>query len=126
MYKPENYNDVSPYFIVNGAQRLVNMLKEVFGATELRRYEHPDGTIMHMEVQVGDSVIMLGDASEKFPAVVQVLHVYVSDAEEVFKKAIAAGCEAVQWPKKNEGDPDLRGTFTDFAGNMWSVGTQLA
>jgi uncharacterized glyoxalase superfamily protein PhnB len=124
-FKPTGYNSVSPYFIVNGAQRLIDLLKNVFDATELRRYDMPDGTIMHAEIQIDDSVIMLGDSSEKYLPVPAVIHVYVPDVDKTFEKAIEAGCEIVEKPKQQENDPDRRGTFKDFAGNMWSIGTQL-
>ena len=124
-FKPAGYNSVSPYFIVNGAQRLIDFLKNIFNATELRRYEMPDGTIMHAEIQIDDSVIMLGDSSDKYPPVPIVMHVYVPDADKTFEKAIEAGCEVIEKPKQQDNDPDRRGTFKDFAGNMWSIGTQL-
>ena len=124
-FKPSGYNSVSPYFIINGAQRFVDLLKKVFDAKELRKYAMPDGSIMHAEVQVDDSVIMLGDASDKFPAVPIVIHVYVADVDKTFQKAIDAGCEVVEKPKAQSTDPDKRGTFKDFGGNMWSIGTQL-
>jgi len=124
-FKPTGYNSVSPYFIVNGAQRLIDLLKKIFNATELRRYDMPDGTIMHAEIQIDDSVIMLGDSSDKYPPVPIVMHVYVPHVDKTFEKAIEAGCEIVETPKQKDNDPDRRATFKDFAGNMWSVGTQL-
>jgi len=124
-FKPAGYNSVSPYFIVNGAQRFIDLMKKIFDVNELRRYDMPDGTIMHAEIQIDDSVIMLGDSSDKYPPVPIVIHVYVSDADKTFAKAIEAGCEIIEKPKQQENDPDRRGTFRDFAGNMWSVGTQL-
>lgn len=123
-FKPAGYNSVSPYFIVHGAQRLISLLQVIFNAVELRRYDNPDGTIMHAEIQIDDSVIMLGDASDKFPPITLVLHVYVADVDEIFNKAIQAGCDIIEQPKTSDGDPDRRGTFRDFAGNMWSIGTQ--
>ncbi len=124
-FKPDGYNSVSPYFIVNGAQRFIDLLKAVFDAQELRRYDNPDGSIMHAEIRIDDSVIMLGDASEKYPAVPIVMHVYVPDVDAVYNKALLEGCKEVQPPKKTDTDPDKRATFEDFGGNMWSVGTQL-
>jgi PhnB protein len=124
-FKPTGYNSLSPYFIVAGAQQLIDLLKEIFNAKELRRFERPDNTIMHAEIQIDDSVIMLGDSSNDFPPIQLVVHVYVPDVDETFEKAIKAGCEIVEQPKQREGDPDRRATFKDFAGNMWSVGTQL-
>ena len=76
-FKPTYYNSVSPYFIVNGAQKFIELLTEIFDAKELRRYDTPDGTIMHTEIQIDDCVIMLGDSSDKFPPVPLVMHVYV-------------------------------------------------
>ena len=124
-FKPTGYNSVSPYFIVSGAQRFIDLLKIIFNANELRRYEMPDGTIMHAEIQIDDSVIMLGDSSDKYPPIQIVIHVYVPDVDKTFEKAIEAGCEIIEKPKQQENDPDRRGTFKDFAGNMWSIGTQL-
>jgi uncharacterized glyoxalase superfamily protein PhnB len=66
---------------------------------------------------------MLGSASEQYPALSLVVHVYVPNVDEVFEKAIKAGCVSIEEPKQ-KGDPDKRGTFKDFAGNMWSVATQ--
>jgi len=124
-FKPSGYNSVSPYFIVNGAQKFIDLMKTIFDATEIRRYDLPDGKIMHAEIQLDDSILMLGDASDRFPPVPIVMHVYVPNVDETFNKAVQAGCEIVEPPKEQEGDPDRRATFKDFAGNMWSVGTQL-
>ncbi|HYF67808.1 MAG TPA: VOC family protein [Ohtaekwangia sp.] len=124
-FKPAGYNSVSPYFIVDGAQKFIDLMKQIFNAKELRRYDNPDKSIMHAEVQIDDSVIMLGDASDKYPAVKVVMHVYVLNVDEVFQKAVEAGCEVLEKPTQRDGDPDRRGTFKDFAGNMWSIGTQL-
>jgi PhnB protein len=124
-FKPAGYNSVSPYFVINGAQKLVDLLKELFNASEKRRFELPDGKIMHLELQIDDSIIMIGDASEKFPAYNHLMHVYVKNVDETFNKAIQLGCESIYIPKESEGDPNKRGAFKDFAGNTWTVATQL-
>jgi len=123
-FKPAGYNSLSPYFVVKDANRFVDILKSLFNAEELRRYDMPDGTIMHMEMRIDDSVIMVGESSEEFPPTQLLIHVYVPDVDDIFNKAIALGCTAVEEPKEREGDPDRRGTFKDFSGNIWSVGTQ--
>ena len=123
-FKPTGYNSVSPYFIVDGAQQLINMLAKIFDAKELRRYEMPNGKIMHVEVKIDDSVIMIADSSEEYPANKFLMHVYVQNVDEVFNKAISLGCESVELPTQKEGDPDRRGSFKDFAGNTWAIGTQ--
>ena len=124
-FKPPKYNSVSPYFIVNGADKFIDLMKQIFDAKELREYRMPDGSIMHAEVQIDDSVIMVGNSSGKYPPIPIVMHVYVKDVDLVFNKAIEAGCEIIEQPQEREGDPDRRATFKDFAGNLWSVGTQL-
>lgn len=124
-FKPHGYNTVSPYFVVKGAQKMVDMLKEIFHSKELRRYDGPNGTIMHVEVQIDDSVVMIGDSSDQYPPNQLLVHVYVSNVDEVFRRALDSGCKPVEPPTQREGDPDKRGMFTDFAGNTWAVGTQL-
>lgn len=124
-FKPAGYNSVSPYFIVDGAQKLIDLLKLIFDAKELRRYDRPDGRIMHTEIRIDDSVIMMGDSTEQFLSVPLVMHVYVPNVDETFEKAIKAGCEIIEKPRERDEDPDRRATFKDFGGNMWSIGTQL-
>lgn len=124
-FKPTGYNSLSPYFIVYGAEKFATLLKELLNAEELRRFNMPDGSIMHMEMRIDDSVIMLGEASGQFPPVPMVLHHYVPNVDDVYEKALKLGFTPVQAPKQNEGDSDRRCTLKDFAGNMWSFGTQL-
>lgn len=124
-FKPTNYNSVSPYFIVNGAQKFIDLMKQIFDSKELRRFDMPDGSIMHAEIKIDDSVLMLGESSKKFPPVPIVMHVYVPNVDKTFAKAVEAGCEIIERPTEREGDPDRRATFKDFAGNLWSVGTQI-
>ena len=124
-FKPSGYNSVSPYLVVNGAQKMVDLLKKIFDATELRRYDRPDGTIMHVEIRIDDSVVMMGDSSEEYPANQLLIHIYVPNVDEIFKKALDHGCIPVETPVKREGDPDRRGSCVDFAGNTWAVGTMF-
>lgn len=124
-FKPTGYNSASPYFIVKDAQRLIVLLKEIFDAKDLRRYEFPDGTVMHSELQIDDTVIMIADSTNNYLPLTYAMHVYVPNVDETFNKAVVAGCQIVEQPKEREGDPDRRATFRDFAGNIWSVGTQL-
>ncbi len=123
-FKPAGYNSASPYFIVNDAAKFMALIVIVFDGRELRRYERPDGKIMHAEMQIDDSVIMIADATDQYPPVPIVMHVYVPDADQTFQKAVQAGCEIIAAPKDSANDPDRRATFKDFAGNVWSVGTK--
>ncbi len=124
-FKPDGYPAVSPYLIAAGAQRVIDFLKQTFGATELRRYAMPDGSIMHVEVRIGDSVVMLGDAGDNWPAVPSHLHVYVEDVDATYRRALEAGGVAVQAPERKGEDPDRRGGVKDPAGNTWWIATQV-
>lgn len=123
-FKPDDYNSLSPYLIVPGAQKLIDLLQEVFDAKAIRRFDREDGTIMHAEVMIDDSVVMLSDSTAVWPGNQLLLHVYVPNVDEVFAKAIQLGCQALEEPQTKEGDPDRRGMFEDFAGNQWAVSTQ--
>jgi len=123
-YKPENYNSLSSYLIVDEAQKLVNLLILIFEAKTLRRFDHENGKIAHIELQLDDSVIMISDSTENYGANKTMLHLYVPDVFKTFDKAIANGCEVIEKPINKQGDPDTRGSFYDFAGNYWAVSTQ--
>ena len=81
--KPDGYHTVTPYLIVNGATQLVEFLKQAFGATERGIMGPPGGPIMHGEVQIGDSIIMLSDGAgtvESQPTR-SMIHLYVDDVD---------------------------------------------
>tara|TARA_R110002051_G_scaffold222630_1_gene286184 strand:- start:6970 stop:7398 length:429 start_codon:yes stop_codon:yes gene_type:complete len=123
-YKPENYNSLSPYLIVDNAQRLVDLLKKIFQAKELRKFEHENGTIAHIELKIDDSILMISNSTGVYPAHTTMLHLYIPDVFETYNLAIENGCESIEKPINKKGDPDTRGSFYDFAGNYWSVSTQ--
>lgn len=123
-YKPIEYSSVSPYFIINSAQKFIDLIKAIFDARELRIFQREDGSIMHAELQIDDSVIMLASANEEYPQTTFWMHVYVPDSKTIYEKAISLDCVGIEPPVHKEGDSNTRGTFKDFAGNMWSVGTQ--
>ncbi len=125
-WKPESYNSVSVYIVATGAQRVLDFLKGTFDAAPLRRFDTPDGKIMHAEMRVGDTVVMIADASGPYPAFPAWLHVYVPDVDATYKKALAAGGVSVQEPVRREGDPDRRGGVKDAAGNTWWISTQAS
>ena len=123
-YKPKNYNSLSPYLIVDDAEKLVDLLKIVFEAKELRRYDREDGSIMHIEILLDDTVLMISDSTEDYPASESMMHVYVPDVLKTFDLAIKHDCIPLEQPSSNDGDPDTRGAFMDYAGNYWSVTSQ--
>jgi PhnB protein len=90
-YKPKNYNSLSPYLIVDDAKKLVELLKTIFQATELRRFDHENGSIAHVELKIDDSILMMSNSTKKYPAIKSVLHMYVPDVFNTFNLAINNG-----------------------------------
>jgi PhnB protein len=124
MHKPESYNSVSPYLIVNGANETIEFVKTVFGATELRRYSAPDGKVMHSEVRIDDTVVMIADSAEGWPAIPAHVHVYIPDVDDTYRRALAAGAESVQEPVQKQ-DEDKRGGVKDAGGTTWWISTRV-
>jgi PhnB protein len=125
-WKPEGYNSASVYIVADHAQQVLDFLKKTFNAAPLRRFDAPDGKIMHAEIRIDDTVVMIADASGAYPAFPAWLHVYVPDAQASYKKALAAGGVSVQEPTRRPGDPDVRGGVRDPCGNTWWISTQQA
>jgi uncharacterized glyoxalase superfamily protein PhnB len=116
LYKPANYSTVSPYLIVNGAEATIEFLKRVFGAIELRRFPDESGKLMHAEVRIEDTVIMLADpAPPEWPPMSSYVHIYVCDVDATYRKALEAGTVSVQEPVKKQ-DEDKRGGIRDAGG----------
>jgi PhnB protein len=117
-YKPEGYNTVHPYLIVSDASELVDFLKKVFNAEEKYRMPKPNGRIMHAEVRIGDSIIMLSEhdsGEQPFPAM---LHLYIKDPAEAYQRAVDAGATSLREPKE-EFYGDLTAGVKDRFGNQW-------
>ncbi len=123
-YKPQGYSTVSPYLIVDNASRSIDFLVQVFDAIELRRFAGPTGAIMHAEVRLDDTVIMLADGSPDWAAIPTSVHVYVADVDATYRRALAAGATSVQEPVKKE-DADKRGGVKDAGGTTWWIATMM-
>jgi PhnB protein len=122
---PDGYSTITPSFAVEGAQKFVDFLKQVFGAKERFRMDGPAGKIMHAELAVGDSVIMLGEAMPpQWPAKSNSLYVYVDDVDTTYKRAIQAGATSVREPS-NQFYGDRSGAVTDPFGNSWGIATHV-
>ena len=124
-HKPTNYSTVSPYLIVAGASGTIDFLKEVFGAVELRRFADAAGKLMHAEVRIEDTIVMVADGGAGWPPVPAHVHVYVSDVDATYVRALAAGATAVQEPVQKE-DEDKRGGVKDAGGTTWWIATRMA
>lgn len=124
MFKPNGYTSVSPYLTVNGAQQTIDFLVHVFGAQPLRMIPGQDGKLGHGEVRIDDTVVMLTDAVEGWPAQPSHVHIYVEDVDAIFARAVDAGATVIKEPVQS-GDIDKRGGFMDAGGTTWWVSTQM-
>ena len=123
---PKGHHTVTPHLIVNRASEAIDFYKKAFGATEVSRHTGPDGKIMHAEVQIGDSRVMLGDEMPEMGAkspralggTPVGLFLYINDVDRLWKQATGAGAKEVQ-PLLNQFWGDRAGCVEDPYGHRW-------
>lgn len=123
-FKPEGYPSVSPYLILDGASQMLDFLARVFGAVEIQRFSNDDGRLAHAETRIDDSVIMLADNPGHWPATSAHIHVYVTDVDATYQRALAAGATSVQEPTKKQ-DPDRRAGVRYGGDITWWISTRV-
>jgi uncharacterized glyoxalase superfamily protein PhnB len=123
-YKPDGYQDVMPYMLVEGAEKFIDFMKEAFGAEELGRYAGDDGRIMHAAVRIGDTVIELSEGSGEYAPRQAALHIYVEDVDAVYAKALAAGATSLA-EVEDKFYGERSGGVTDHSGNHWYIATRI-
>lgn len=127
---PAGYHSVTPHLVVYDAVAAIDFYKRAFGATELHRMTTPEGRIMHAAIQIGDSIIMLGEECREYgnfsptglggtPVVV---HLYVPNSDETFERAVLAGA-TIKMPVQETFWGDRYGQLADPFGHAWSVAT---
>jgi len=129
---PEGHRSLAPYLVVRRASKAIDFYARVFGARELFRMGGPQGRIMHAEMQIGDSILMLADenpergtrAPEGNGASPASVFLYISDVDAVFAKAKAAGAK-VQSPPADMFWGDRFGQLTDPFGHNWGIATHV-
>lgn len=129
---PDGYHSVTPYLIVDGAARAIDFYKLAFGATELLRIPGTHDRVMHAELKIGDSVIMLADEPEnaEYRSAKALggspvsLMIYIADVDEVFARAISAGAKETR-AVKDQFYGDRSGNLIDPFGHMWTVATHV-
>ena len=119
---PDGYHSITPIIQAAGASEFIDFLKSAFDAREIKRYADPNGTIMHAEIQIGDSRIMLSDSSEEFEAWPTRIQLYVNDVDTTYKKALEAGATSLR-PPTDQFYGDRSGGVKDKWGNQWWIGT---
>ena len=119
--KPAGFGTVTPYLVGNGVARLHAFLQEAFDAEVRASFPRPDGSIMHSEVRIGDSIIEIGESDERESRKCE-LHLYVSDADATYARAIAAGAQSLSEPA-DQPYGDREAGIVDPIGNIWYIAT---
>jgi PhnB protein len=130
---PDGYHTVTPFLVVDGGTAALDFYRRAFGATERYRMPAQDGRLMHAEIQIGDSVVMLSDSfpemgGGKSPKALggtaSSLLLYVPDVDAAFKRAVEAGATARQQPE-NMFWGDRFGKLVDPFGHEWQIATHV-
>jgi PhnB protein len=130
---PEGYHTVTPQLIFDNSAQAIEWYTKALGADEKSRAVGPDGKVMHAELQIGSSRVMLNDAmggaksAKSFGGSPISLWIYVPDCDAVFNRAVAAGAQVAPGPMGRLADQfwgDRSGTLTDPFGYMWTIATR--
>ena len=127
---PDGYHTLTPYMTVRDAARAIDFYKQAFGATERGVMKGPDGKIMHAELMIGDSIVMLADefpdygalSPESVGGTAMGLHIYVNNVDDAFARAVKAGAQ-VEMPVMDQFWGDRYGKLKDPFGHKWSIAT---
>jgi PhnB protein len=121
---PAGYHTVTPYLAVPDAEGLIDFMVNVFDAKEREIIRKPDGQIKHAEIEIGDSVIMLGSTSSTFGTATATLYVYVEDADATYQKALNTGAISLSEPA-NQFYGDRHAGVKDANGISWWIATHF-
>lgn len=121
---PNGYHTITPYLVVENVSGLIEFTKQALGAEEIERLHRDDGGIIHAEVRVGDSVIMMGEAKDATQTKPAFLYVYLKDADAAYQKALEAGAVSLQEPQ-DQFYGDRTAVVKDEFGNQWEFAARI-
>jgi PhnB protein len=129
---PEGYHVVTPYLTVRNAAQAIDFYNKAFGAEQTVRMDSPDGKVMHAEIRIGDSIIMLGDENPQTGSTSpQTLNgstagimLYCENVDQAFERAVKAGAKATM-PPADMFWGDRMGNLVDPFGHKWSLGQHV-
>ena len=119
---PEDCHSITPYLLVPDVGRLIEFLKRAFDAVERAKIARPDGSILHAQVKIGDSILMIGEPQSPYKPLPTMLYLYVPDVDATYKQALAVGgVSAVEPMDMFYGDRSA--CVKDVADNSWWIAT---
>jgi PhnB protein len=129
---PQGFHTVTPQLVLDNAAQAIDWYKKGLGAEEVSRAVGPDGKIMHAEIRIGDSKIMLNDpmmgakSPKAYGGSPASFWIYVEDCDSLFNRAVKAGAQTASGPMGSMQDQfwgDRCGTVTDPHGFSWTIAT---
>jgi uncharacterized glyoxalase superfamily protein PhnB len=124
-YIPEHLHTVTPYLHPVGAHKLIEFLKQAFGAEELVRYDSPEGQVLHAKIRIGDSVVETSEAHGWWQPLPTMIYMYVPDADALYNRAMQAGAKSLS-PPADQPYGDRNGGVEDPFGNQWYLATPIS
>jgi PhnB protein len=121
---PEGLHTITPYLIVDGADKFIEFVKNAFGGELTFMHRDEEDRVTHATVKIGDSVIMLGDAMPGMDPVNAMLYLYVEDADKIFNQAVKAKGK-VERELRDEFYGDRAGAVKDNWNNTWWIATHV-
>jgi PhnB protein len=123
-FKPKGYHTVTPFIYNTNIAETIDFATKAFGATLKEKHFTPEGRIMHAEIVIGDSIVMMGETHGDMPSMPVMLYLYVEDCDSVYKNAMAAGGKSLREPT-TEFYGDRSSGVTDPWGNQWWIATHV-
>ena len=123
-HRPHGLRTVTPFLHPRGAARMIDFLKQAFGAEEKSRAQSPDGVIHHAAVTIGDSMIEMGEAHGQWQPMATTFYVYVNDVDGLYRRAVAAGAASRSEPADQPYGDRVAGVADPFD-NVWYIATHI-
>ena len=113
-------NEITPYFTVKDADAFILFMAKVFSTSLVKCNRYEDGSIQHARIRLGDSVIMLNEANDEYPANKSQMHVYIENLEGIYHLGLSMGGKSLMSPVVRQ-HGDLMAGFEDPFGNVWWI-----
>ncbi len=121
---PEGFHAVTSYLTVPGVPKLMEFLEKAFDARLIMRMDGPGGRVMHGEMKIGDSIVMMGEPQGPWQPRPCNIYLYVNDCDAVYRKAVEAGAKSINEPQ-DQFYGDRSAAIEDPSGNNWWIATHV-
>src|SRR5215471_6649282 len=121
---PAGMHSITPYLHPKGAPQVIDFLRRAFGAEEVFRAQDSAGVVHHAKLRIGDSIIAMGEAHGPYQPMPPALHLYVSDTDDAYERAVEAGAVSIDEPVDQAYGDRYAGVKDPF-GNVWYIATHL-